>query len=373
MKILFHTPTVLDPLSPVGCGIRPVKMLEAFKEMGCEVTVVAGTASDRKKIIKQVNAELKDGGFYDFCYSESPPLPTLLTEHHRFPTHPFLDFGFFANLQNRKIPISLFYRDIYWMVCPPPKEWGILKNSIANFFYLYDLKRYAHLVDLLYLPTEKMGDYIASIPKSKKKPLPPGAEIKISEKILKEGDSINLLYVGGLGDSYKMHELLKGLSDDVRFTLCTREKEWEKVKCEYDTLMGGNTNIVHKSGDDLDILYQNSDIAMLFMKPDDYREFAAPIKLFEYIGRGKPIIASKGTYAAKFVSDNNVGWSIDYNSKSLKDLITHLQNNPHEVLNAAKNCIKTSKSHSWAQRAQQVINDCRALKSSSIEMPSQRS
>ena len=60
--------------------------------------------------------------------------------------------------------------------------------------------------------------------------------------------------------------------------------------------------VVHRSGAELEQLYDNADACVLFVQPDPYREFAAPVKLFEYLGHGKPVIASAGTLAAQVVA-----------------------------------------------------------------------
>ena len=356
MKIIYHTPVPLDPKSPVGCGIRPVKMLQAFYDIGADVTIVAGSANERRKAINIINKNISEGVVYSFCYSEGPSLPTLLSEKHRLPLHPFLDFNFFANLKKNNIPIGLFYRDIYWLVNEHSGGWGPLKNSIANFFYRYDLRKYHELIDILYLPSMKMGDYIPYIDINKFKELPPGCEIE--NKFENVDKKLNLFYVGGIGNHYQMHELFKGISKtSANLCICNRVLEWENVKDEYTPYLNQNIEIVHKSGNDLDLLYKNSNIASLFLKPDNYRTFAMPIKLFEYLGKGKPIIATKGTLAGDFVEENNIGWVIDYKETDLVDLLNYLSCNFHEVKETQLRVIQLANHHTWKARAMKVSTD----------------
>jgi glycosyltransferase involved in cell wall biosynthesis len=355
VKVIFHTPVPLDPSAAVACGIRPLMMLKAFQEIGAEVTVIAGYGADRKKSIKQVKRKLANGELYDFCYSESPPFPTLLTEKSRFPFYPFLDFGFFEVLKKAKVPIDLFYRDIYWMFDEIPTKWGFIKKNIVKFFYQFDLDKYQKLVDILYLPTEKMGTYLPEFASERKLALPPGLNLR--EKITPKASrsSLNLFYVGGIGHSYQMHEVFKAIEGTaVDFTLCTREAEWRAVKDEYACYMSDRVKIVHKSGFDLNELYDKADIAMLFFKPDEYREFAAPLKLYEYIGHGKPIIASAKTHAGEFVEKNGVGWVLDYQSESLVSLLKYPRENPAEICSAAERSRNVAAQNTWADRARLV-------------------
>lgn len=48
-NIIFHCPFILNPNAISASGIRPIKMLEAFKKLGFEVDVVSGSTSERKK------------------------------------------------------------------------------------------------------------------------------------------------------------------------------------------------------------------------------------------------------------------------------------------------------------------------------------
>ena len=98
--------------------MHPYKMIKAFEAI--DVDLIVGYGAERRKAINRIKRNVKHGKHYDFIYSESSTMPTLLTEKHHFPTYPFLDFGFFRWAKGNSIPIGLFYRDIYWkfpMIC----------------------------------------------------------------------------------------------------------------------------------------------------------------------------------------------------------------------------------------------------------------
>ena len=97
----------------------------------------------------------------------------------------------------------------------------------------------------------------------------------------------------------------------------------------------------------------------MFVKPDQYRTFAAPIKLYEYLGEGKPIIASKGTLVGKFVEENNIGWAIEYTSGALVDLLKNLQSEPEKVKSAQLRVKALAEKNTWDARVKTVINDFR--------------
>ena len=123
-----------------------------------------------------------------------------------------------------------------------------------------------------------------------------------------------------------------------------------------------NISVVHKHGKELINLYCNSQIASLFVKPTEYWKFAMPVKLFEYMTYGKPIIAVKGTAAGDFVEKKNVGWSIEYSRTQLSDLLNRLVENKMEIIEKMDNIVKILGDNTWNARAKQVTSEMLNIK-----------
>jgi len=352
--MIFHHPLPLNKNATSASGIRPLKMIQAFEKSGYEVNEITGYGRERKKKIENIKQRIKDGEKFEFIYSESSTEPTLLTEKNHLPTYLFLDFGFFTFCKNYNIKISLFYRDIYWLFSEYDKNLSFLKRSVAKFFYKYDLKKYNELLDIVYLPSMQMAKYIPTINQNKFKALPPGYDEYESLKPKTNTATIELLYIGGLGSHYQMHKLFTVLKKfpKIHFTLCTRKNEWQNAKDEYE--LSENISIVHKSGEELNKLYSAVDISMLYVKPQEYREFAAPVKLYEYIGKEKPIIASKGTLAGKIVEENDIGWCLEYKEEALEKLFEKLQEKSSDISLKKENIKKLKPNHSWRVRVSQI-------------------
>ncbi|MGB2104608.1 MAG: glycosyltransferase, partial [Glaciecola sp.] len=115
--------------------------------------------------------------------------------------------------------------------------------------------------------------------------------------------------------------------------------------------------IVHKSGEDMQALMLASDAVSIFVKPQEYWEFAAPVKLYEYLGYRKPIITSHGTLAGKFVSDNKIGWSLPYTETDLHELFDQLISTPQLLVNTQQQMNNAAQNHTWQSRAKQVVKD----------------
>jgi glycosyltransferase involved in cell wall biosynthesis len=142
---------------------------------------------------------------------------------------------------------------------------------------------------------------------------------------------------------------------DIELTICTRESEWKRVKSEYSPLPG-NVHIIHESGLKMESELVNSDIAVLFVKPNEYWEFAVPVKRYEYIGFEKAVLASKGTLAGDFVADNDIGWSVPYDKHALKDLLLSVSEDRKVLDKKTENLERIASRSSWEARAKKVIS-----------------
>ena len=98
-RCIFYLPYELPERGDIPGSLRPRKMIQAFENIGYDVFVICGQCSDRKRLIKKLKFSIKEGDRYEFMYTESSHLPTILTEPHRYPTHPLMDFRFFKYIK----------------------------------------------------------------------------------------------------------------------------------------------------------------------------------------------------------------------------------------------------------------------------------
>lgn len=305
--MIFHIPLPLCEDSVSASGLRPLKMIEAFKNIGYDVDIVSGFANERKTKIKEILKKIKSGYKYDFCYCESSTMPTLLTESHHLPVAPFLDFDFIKKLKKNSIPTGLFYRDIHWVFEQYRNETGFFKRFVATLFYKYDLFKYNRLFDVLFLPSEKMAAYIPiKIKIQKIHALPPGCDVidLADKKQPKTGNNFIIIYAGGITPPlYDLKPLFEMIMKNKRLTLflICRKEEFLKTKSYYDISKIENIKIIHGSGLKIKKYFLESDFYAILWKPFSYLSFAYPYKLFEALTYGLPVITTKGTAASDFV------------------------------------------------------------------------
>lgn len=359
-RCIFHLPTRLVNDGKSASELRPVKMLKAFENLGYKAEVIAGTAAERKRRIKRIKENIKNGICYDFMYSESSTMPMLLTENHHLPSHPFFEFRFFRFLKKHHIKIGLFYRDIYWKFPEYKKSVKGLKYYGAICMYQYDLLQYNKSLTKLYLPTPYCKKYLAgSIEESLIGYLPPGCEKNDRTGKPRGNKDLRLLYIGGIGGHYKIHKIMEAVKEleGVKLTICCHENQWNDEKKEYNRFLNSNITVVHKTEQQLNDLYDEADICILFLGPDIYRKIAMPYKTFEYLGHGCPVIGTKKTASGEFIEKNKIGWSIPYEKEEFRRLIEYLQKNPQEIEKKKKACIEKIKDNIWEKRAETVVLD----------------
>lgn len=353
--MVFHAPFELQENPTAASALRPVRMLKAFENIGYKVWKVTGTGKERKKSLRALGRAIRGGLKVEFVYSESATIPNAFTEPRHFPLRPFLDAEFFALMHRHNIPIGVFYRDIYWVFDEYKERVGAAVAAAMSTLYRWDLAVYRHFVTVLFVPSIEMSRYIPGKQPLSVGALPPGADYQPTSLESRASDEgLNLVYVGGVSPGhYDISFLLQAVSrvPGVSLTLCTPESGWEQDRDYYSQFMSEAVRVVHRDSNNLDDLYEGADVAALFVRPQEYRTFAAPVKLFEYLGRGKPIIASAGTHAANIVKATQTGWVIDYDIDELAQLLELLCINKQQLAKPTQRSNEIGPEHTWEARA----------------------
>lgn len=357
-RCIFYLPYKLEKDGKRARMIRPVKMIHAFQENGYEVFCITGYATERKKAIRILKRRIKSGEVYDFMYAEASTMPMLLTEPHHLPIHPYLDAAFFTYVKRMGIPIGLFYPDVYWRFPEYGEGLSFIKKQLGIINYQIDLKIYEKTLHSFYLPSWKMGHYVGSRSLMERvKELPPGTDLVTVAH--ERQDLLTVFYVGGLGGHYRIEELLKAIREtpSCRAVICCREDEWNREKETYLPILCDRVEIIHKSGKELELYYNQADIGALMFPPMEYRDFAMPVKAFEYLAHELPMLATKGSSVGEFVEKHGLGWTLKNTSDSISELLETITRHP-EVLDEKRSCCsKEIENNTWRSRAQQVAED----------------
>lgn len=303
---------------------------------------------------------LASGVEFDFCYSESSTMPMTMCDPRHLPTRPFLDASFFRLLKRRGVPIGHFLRDIYWAFPGYREEVRPPKREAALAAYAWDLRNLRATLTRLYVPNRRMADHIATGSLSVAE-LPPGHDIADPEP--GPGTGVRLLYVGDVGVFYRFERIVDAVSRafrrgaDVRLTICTREDSWLTSRDSYEPLLSDAVTVVHAGGPALAALYAQANVASLFVEPDEYWKLSMPVKMFEYVGYGKPILAAAESPSSHFVHAEDVGWTLPYDTETCADFLVGLSADPGRIAAARRRTLLAAPRHTWLARARQVAED----------------
>jgi len=368
-KCILHIPWQLLNVSVSATEIRPYRMLEAFRNIGYEVYFVMGNAVTRKRQIRELRNHINNGEKFDFLYSESSTLPMMLTETHHLPTHPLVDISLLRLCKKNKIPIGLFYRDIYWAY-PSVHRFNAIKHYYSRFFHQLDIRIYNMYVDTLYFPSQSAEICYNLIPSLSRKiafhDLMPGTQ-SILDKSYKHENYF--LFIGSI--SIGVCDIRMILSVFHKFPqhkliICTSEEAWRDSLPFYQKLISDNISVVHEVNDAAQSLIRNSKYTLCYFAETDYRKIAIPYKFFDNLSYGKPTISNVNDNTGKLVKANGIGFAIEYSEIALTNLLNNLPDD-NEYQRLVDKSFEYAAINTWSKRAEKVRDDLCSFGGKDIE------
>ncbi|MDO5034520.1 MAG: glycosyl transferase family 1 [Actinomycetaceae bacterium] len=350
-SMVFHAPYPMEPNPTAASRLRPLRMREAFASIGYRVIDVSGTTPQRRKALKELRAMLRRGERPEFLYSENSTQPNLLATSVKDGVAPFLDYAIMKEARRAGVPVGIFYRDVYWKFSFGAPS---LRKRILPWLQAADLRGYLRNGAHFFLPSAPMGKYLELPAGVSTSVLPPAGDKGMTLPL--PAGPLRLFYVGGLGGHYKFETLLHAVRDldGLEMDLVTRKQQWEQVVSQDPSLADPSISVHHLTSNELDPLYERCHVGILAVDPSEYWRFAVPVKLFEYISRGRPILVTKGTEAARIVEDLGVGWSVENTYESIMETLVYLSEHPEEVQAKAEHTVEVAPTQTWEARANTV-------------------
>lgn len=372
--VIYHHPKPLSTEAAVGSALRPVRMCEAFRRIGEEVIDVSGSGPERVRKARALEKRL--GEERDVVlYSESVNTPPALTWiRRRQPWRMNFDYKFIERMHARGIPTGLFYRDIYWAL-----EAGkainfksLLRSRLTPAFARRELRHYQRSLDVLFLPHKNMGKYVPyPFAESEFRTLPPGGEMRdLSDSGAgREAGRLNLLYVGNIAPPhYDLRPYLDAVESTSRAKLkvVTRARALKHHGHLYDFAARKNVELAEAYADRLAPLYQEADLALAVRNDSEYLAFAMPVKIFEAISFGVPLVVSAGLeVVAEMVERERLGWVVQ-NPAEFEQLLQRLSDHPEELAEARQRVLAARENHTWEARAREVVEVLRAVRDGKV-------
>lgn len=357
-RVIFHYPRPVPDAPQVGSQVRVAAMLEGFRGLGADVTVVDGFAKHRVREMRRVARAVRRGDRFDAVYSEFTTMPTMLADEHHLPAHPVADMVFFRQLRTAGAGVGMFYRDVYWRFTPFRDQTSAAKRWPALAAYRFEAAALRHVLDRLFVPSRAVADHVPGWRGDDRVvELPPGSGTRTLP--WEPTGMLRLLYVGSVQPPvYDVSTLVEAVlaTETASLTICCPERQRRFVA----PMAGPRVRVVHEHGTGLVPLYQGCDVSCVVFNPDPYRELAMPIKLFESVGFGRPLLGTSHDRAGRYIAARELGWA-----PGLDDLhatIARLAADPTEVGRMRDAVVAAQPEHTWTARCQTALDSLLAAR-----------
>lgn len=360
-KLLYLTYVPMDKVPTSGSSVRPLKMKEVFEGLGIEVRSFGGINNNipaRKQTVGEVKGLLKTWK-PDACYIEPPSGPMF---YHG-------DVGLIRLLHKRGIPISIFYRDAYWKYPEYSAEKRlsiveVLKRFVIKRMQIYQWNVFKKNIGLIYFPSMTMAKEFDC---PHKDALPPGGFVPDAIEKTELSEPLQFIFVGGAAKNYGTFITIEAFEkvnqDGIKakvFYICP-EDQWKGLGIDREKYNGW-LEVIHTSGDEnLKPYYEKADVALLTAPRTFYRDFAVPIKIFEYMSYLKPVLVTNCTETARIVEENQTGWVVNDNIDAVAAKIMYLVNHPDEIQKIRDHMKEARAENLWSSRAQKVLLDLKNI------------
>lgn len=350
MPVLFMSPIEMEDKPLSGSRARPLQMMSALRGEVDELVEIFGDSATRAGLWKKIPLDRIQA-----AYVELSTRPLALTDPDYMPRRPFMDMAMLQKLRQAGAPVGVFYRDVHWRFPQYSAELGLAKRTIARAFHRLELRQLQRVASHLFLPSMRMLAAVPiDFPRERVSALPPGAQVR--EGTRRSEGPLQLFYVGGVAPPlYDLTPAFEAMSRvrDAHLTVCCREWEWAKVRGQYR--VPSNVDIVHAAGSDLERYYASADAFLLCREMTEYLELAMPVKLFEAIGAGLPVITNTYGEAEDFIRRENCGWTVRTQA-DLEALLRDLAQEPMIVREKRRDVELLRDKHSWSARAREILD-----------------
>ena len=100
---------------------------------------------------------------------------------------------------------------------------------------------------------------------------------------------------------------------------------------------------------DLPALLALADIGIATSRQNDFRKYASPLKLVEYMAAGLPVICSGGGEAEKMIEESGAGVNIPFEAEAFADAVRLLLATPGALSSYREAAIHYARGRSWEQ------------------------
>lgn len=332
--LLGHYPLDRPDRAPV---VRTWAMAESLARY-VALTAITGTRADRARWARRF---LDDGGLLqvDGVYVEAGT-STMTPMDHRL----------LMAVRRRRLPLAIYIRDAYQRfpeLYPPRnvREWLLARA------YAVTTARYRHLATTLFFPTAGLADLF---PHRDARLLPPAGRVLTPPPDVVR-HPFRVIYVGangpydGVGTLVAAMETVVTLVPAAELVLVLRPEE-------APARLPAGCRLVAAHGATLSPWLFSSALAVIPRQDTAYTRLALPIKLFDYLSHGLPVVATGPSETSKLVVREQVGVAVRADVGDLARTLAALLGRPAQLRTMGDRArALVAERHNWDARAREVL------------------
>ena len=265
--------------------------------------------------------------------------------------------GFFAGkIKRKKIVADL--RDLYFTFPTLEKDSKILRiiSDILKILEIWFVRR----IDFIIVTTPKYYEYYSSITSVPIKVIYnfPEKDFKKDVQSVQENEDFVVSYIGNVRYADQLENLIKAAKNIPNVKVLV---VGGGVKSHYLKNLYADEGHVSFAGEvpysRVSDYYKISDcLYSVYSKADENTKYLIPVKVFEAMAFGIPVIVARGSYAGGFVEKHNIGLTIDDEVSEIEKSIVLLKNDKALYQEFRKNGLTLFKEKfNWETTSQELL------------------
>lgn len=269
-----------------------------------------------------------------------------------------MDILFLLIAHTLNIPIFIFIPDGYQLFPEIFPRIG-LKVKLLDWGWKQSIKAYHTVANSLLYPSLTLASYFSHQSNTHNDVLLP-AGLPAREKTSLPWNPPEVVYIGTANFRYGSDLLLSAMEQVVA--------QYPSVQCRFITSKSdflSNHPVRYASWlkieshtfDQLPEIMKHATIGVIPLRQNSYNHLAVPVKLFDYMSFGLPMVVTNCDETSKLVRKLNVGVVVEDNVDSLASGILQLLRNPPLAEQLGQNGYQAVQTeHSWSHRAHDLLN-----------------
>jgi glycosyltransferase involved in cell wall biosynthesis len=272
-----------------------------------------------------------------------------------------LDLLLLVLARARDIPIMIYIPDAY-QDFPTIFQRRGLKIKLLDWAWRRTIAVYLRVANLLLFPSPGLS---ACFHYQQQSDLLPPAGLPNQPCSALPWQPPTIIYIGGASPRYGSDLLLSAMEQVVaryptaRCHFITRQDE---AIANHPARQAPWLTVEARTFDELPDVMASTTVAVIPLRINPYNDLAVPVKLFDYMAFGRPLVTTGCRDTAALVNELEAGIVVDDTADSLAQGIIHLLENPDLATRLGQNgyrAIQTA--HAWSHRAARLLDMVEAI------------